>query len=127
MLTLQNFEKEINKTILGRGEKYFSSGCVNALDDNGDGIWTAEVEGTETYTVEIVLKNENNVVDYDCDCPYDGDICKHVVAVLFTLRDTKKNTAGHSKKSQSNRSLFDSLLKVGALLTIWELLGYLKK
>jgi len=51
--------------------------------------WTAEVEGSDLYSVEIEL-NDNEIVSWECDCPYDyGDICKHIVALLLYIKDNK--------------------------------------
>ena len=49
----------------------------------------ATVLGTEDYTVEVTLEDDK-VMDYICDCPYEGDMCKHVVATLLTIRERKK-------------------------------------
>jgi hypothetical protein len=63
---------------------------VDNVEHNYPDTWTAEVEGSDLYTVEIKLNN-GEIVSWECDCPYDyGDICKHVVAVLLYIRDNKK-------------------------------------
>jgi uncharacterized protein YqeY len=62
----------------------------NVRHDNPDS-WTAEVEGSDLYSVEIKM-NGDEIVSWVCDCPYDyGDICKHVVAVLLYIKDNKDN------------------------------------
>ena len=96
--------------MLKRWEAYFQNGNVTELEVEGNGDWSATVEGSETYLVEISLKGKDEIIAYSCDCPYDGGICKHVVAALFRLRNEIANTpiklAGSTKKS-----LFENLIK----------------
>ena len=110
MLNLKNFETQVAIVILKRGEAYFQNGNVTELEDEGNGDWSATVEGSETYLVELSLKRKDEITDYSCDCPYDGGICKHVVAALFRLRNEIVNTpakpAGNTKKK-----LFQTLIK----------------
>ncbi|MBL7813595.1 MAG: DEAD/DEAH box helicase [Saprospiraceae bacterium] len=84
--SIHTFEKYVNKTILERGVKYYKRGLVYDLTDHKDGYWTAGVEGSyDDYEVEIKL-DDDIVKEWNCDCPYDGDVCKHVVATLFEIR-----------------------------------------
>ena len=53
------------------------------------GEWTATVEGTDDYNVEISMDG-NEIESWYCDCPYEGEICKHVVATLLAIRDNRK-------------------------------------
>lgn len=71
--------------ILERGRDYFDEGRVSELEYTED-RYTAFVEGTEVYEVEILL-NRGIVEDMLCDCPYaeDGNTCKHMAAVLFAV------------------------------------------
>jgi len=55
MLTLANFEAQVNSTILERGKQYYKSKAVSDLEEDEDHVWLAEVEGSETYQVEISL------------------------------------------------------------------------
>lgn len=110
MFTLAKFEKQINDTVLKRGKNYYEQGMVVELEETGDCFWQAEVEGTESYTVEITLGKNNAISDYSCTCPYDGGICKHVVAVLFTIKDEIK-IAPSDKTKANKKAVFDDLLK----------------
>ncbi len=107
-LTLENFDKLLNKTILGRGYDYYLDGAVSDVEENKD-KWTAEVMGTEIYNVTVSLKKGNEISEYFCGCPYDGHLCKHVAAVFYYLRHevkervTKPDKTG--KKSQLERLL----------------------
>jgi hypothetical protein len=93
MLTLKNFELQISSTIIHRGREYYENDAVIDLEETEKDCWHAEVIGTDTYEVEVVLFGKEKIKSYSCDCPYDGDICKHVVAVLFLLREEITNTA----------------------------------
>lgn len=85
-LLLDKFEHQIDGTILKRGLNYFKQGCVTDLDELGEGNYEISVEGSDTYIVNLSLKR-NVVIAFDCDCPYGGMVCKHVVAALFYLRE----------------------------------------
>ena len=69
--------------ILERGRICFEEGRVSDLERTEDG-YTATVEGTEEYEVEILMEGDA-IEDMLCDCPYaeDGNTCKHMAAVLF--------------------------------------------
>ena len=100
MITLDNFEHLVPFKIWQRGMDYYEDGAVSALEETSPDKWTATVEGTECYTVEVSL-NGDEVEAWECDCPYDmGDICKHIVAVVMAIRDEKEkgNKSAFSKR-----------------------------
>ena len=68
-----------------RGRIYFDEGRVSDLERTEDG-YTAFVDGTEEYGVEILLDGDS-IEDMLCDCPHaeDGNYCKHMAAVLFAI------------------------------------------
>lgn len=88
MMTLSNFENFVPPHIWMRGEEYFESGAVTELEETEPGEWMAQVEGTKNYEVEVSIEGKE-IVYWDCDCPYDGDICKHIVAVILAIRENK--------------------------------------
>jgi len=88
MMTLSNFENFVPPHIWMRGEEYFESGAVTELEETESGKWIAQVEGTKDYEVEVSIEGKE-IVYWDCDCPYDGDICKHIVAVILAIRENK--------------------------------------
>jgi len=108
MITLKNFESQIGAPILQRGESYYKSGSVTSLELIGEDTWYAEVEGSDDYDVEITLKG-NKISNYSCNCPYDAGICKHIVAVLFCLKDENK-TEVKKKEGNSKIAVFETLL-----------------
>lgn len=70
-MNLNNFEYHIDKKILARGYDYYQNDCVISVEQTDENIFEAEVEGTETYTVEVELDNNDTILDTQCDCPYD--------------------------------------------------------
>ncbi len=117
-LSLDNFEQQIDGTILERGLDYFKKGYVTDVEDLGGGDYEATVEGSDAYTVHLHIKGDK-VTEYDCDCPYDwGSVCKHIVAVLFYLRKdlldmdslTKVKTRPKEKKESETQQM-EKILK----------------
>ncbi len=86
-LTLDNFETLIEPKILQRGADYFRTGSVIKIQKVADDEFSAWVMGSRDYNVLVKL-NDSQVVNYECDCPYDwGDICKHIAAVLYHFKN----------------------------------------
>ena len=101
-IPLSKFESVIESVIVNRGKEYFYNEAVRGFKKLKDGEWVALVEGTEVYKVRISQKG-NNIHDYSCSCPYDmGPICKHVVAVLFAVRESQKNSSKIQKRQKVN-------------------------
>ena len=38
--------------------------------------------------MEISLEGKK-IIHWSCDCPYEGDICKHVVATVLAIRNNR--------------------------------------
>ncbi len=78
-----------------------------SIKETDENIYEAEVEGTELYLVDVELDGDANIIDTQCDCPYDmGEYCKHQVAVLLALRDMKEEQP--KKDSDGLKSKIDS-------------------
>lgn len=92
MMTLDNFESYVPYKIWQRGEEYYESGAVTELEKLSDGEWSATVEGTDEYEVEISVE-DGIVTSWYCDCPYEGEVCKHVVATMLTIRSQHKKAS----------------------------------
>lgn len=81
-----------------RGENY--RGNVKNLTKRGN-CYTALVQGSELYSVEIIDNKDEPEVT--CDCPYDGGgICKHLVAVGLEIID---NNFEEAKPIDLNKDL----------------------
>lgn len=88
-MTLFDFESYVPSKILARGEAYYITDAIKDIEETATDAWKATVIGSEAYTVSISLKGEE-IASWHCSCPYDGDLCKHVVATLLTIRNQKK-------------------------------------
>ncbi len=87
-LTLENFKQEIDATILQRGRQYYRAEQVIDLEEADDGMWSAQVEGTYVYEIEIEQGTQGELTCM-CTCPYDwGPVCKHIAAVLYAIEET---------------------------------------
>lgn len=81
-ISLSSFEQAIDEVILNRGLNYFTKGAVKEFAESSAGEFIARVYGSDVYTIHLTIKNDK-IVYQDCSCPYDGEVCKHVVAVIF--------------------------------------------
>ncbi|MCB0544122.1 MAG: SWIM zinc finger family protein [Saprospiraceae bacterium] len=112
--TLHNFESNIPAKILRRGQDYFEAGAVTSLEPAGKGEWLAMVEGSADYEVSLRMSGDR-VREAECDCPYDGGVCKHVVAVLYALRQQGTSPAPKKQRKKTGKTHFEEvLLKVDA-------------
>nr|WP_321379181.1 SWIM zinc finger family protein [uncultured Bacteroides sp.] len=89
MMTLSEFEEFVPPTIFMRGIDYYNDNAVKNLKETSTGEWKATVEGTKEYSVRISLDG-NKISSWFCNCPYDGDICKHIVAVMYAIRKERR-------------------------------------
>jgi hypothetical protein len=78
--------------VFARGQTYASGDSVQDAElsfseDEKTVTLQATVEGTQPYSVEVVV-TEDDAVEGDCDCPHaqDGYFCKHQVALALVLR-----------------------------------------
>lgn len=104
--TLYNLEQRVPAKIFERGKKYYKSGRVSHLNEWTTGHWDAKVEGSTTeYSVSAEL-DEDNVVDWECDCLYDDtNMCKHVVALLLTIKSQQKGPITRPTVTKEQRLL----------------------
>lgn len=105
-LSFNEFEQQVNKTILQRGCDYFTHDHVVRVKRLCEGEFELSVIGTERYTVYLRFWGDA-VMDHDCSCPYAwGPVCKHVVASLFYLRENGLYSAPPlSKEMKGDRSV----------------------
>lgn len=87
-MNINNFQKYINQTILGRGYDYYMDGRVDEEYVRKGNTYIFLVEGSEMYEVSVELDESGEIIHAECDCPYDlGPICKHEAAVFFQLAE----------------------------------------
>ncbi|MCR5756625.1 MAG: DEAD/DEAH box helicase [Selenomonas sp.] len=91
-------------TVYKRGLNYYRAGEVEDLTPLNENKtrWSAVVQGSEPYDVEVRLdKSGNNVENYSCTCPAAAQYlgaCKHVVATLMTIQDAQELSSPESLK-----------------------------
>lgn len=128
------FHEQISSVILQRGREYFENGHVKKMQEQYDtsGItYLAAVKGKkETYHVSVQLDpSGETIIAHECSCLFDGETCKHQVAVLFSILEgpapeqkEQKARAGRGKPEKENPAE-----KILALLTVDDLRSYLKE
>lgn len=86
-IPLEKFDEHISGKILDRGLSLYYGSFVRDPTILSPAKYEFVVEGGDDYTVYIHLE-DNEIVDYACNCPYDyGPICKHIAAALYYLDD----------------------------------------
>ena len=101
-IPLDDFEKVIGGRVLERGKKYFEDGAVDEPVELEPGLYEATVQGSEDYTVRV-RATDDAITEYDCDCPYDGGICKHVVALIHQMREEDLFTGSGTEVTGTKR------------------------
>ena len=98
-MRIDDFENQIDPTILSRGQAYYEEGAVVELEQVRQGLYEATVAGSDDYIVEVEIR-KGEVKALECDCPYDyGPVCKHEVAVLYAIREIcEESEEGESGK-----------------------------
>jgi hypothetical protein len=111
-LTAAAVEEFAGKTIYKRGLDYYRSGNVyNAVFDAESGRLEAAVYGNYgDYTVEI-SSTGRSALNADCDCPYEGYPCKHVVAVLLLFIDKRKALLARSTAAKQTKVQLEERLQ----------------
>lgn len=109
-MNINTFESQFSKVIVQRGYDYYMNHHVIDIMQIDNSNWQAEVEGTEPYTVNIIIKANGDITDATCDCPYDDD-CKHIAAVLYAIQEQFNNSPiSVSKSSKAQKSTLQQLL-----------------
>lgn len=104
--------KLISEEILEKGRKIRRKGQILELQRKEDRI-EALVKGSyhPYYEVKIKVKGQE-IVDWECTCPYEGEVCKHATAVIleaFSLEDKDKKGKKRKSKIQLAEEIVDRL------------------
>ncbi len=92
-----------SSAILARGLDYYERGQIKSMNVKENNI-SAKVHGSYgTYDVEISI--ENGRIHADCDCPYDGYGCKHIVAVLYKWLEDKNKKSNKKTAKTGNKEV----------------------
>lgn len=81
--------------IIERGKRYYRTGKVRSLDVKAGKIIAKVIGNYGNYTVRISVDGDE--IDGNCNCPYDGYGCKHIVAVLYKWISSNSNAHHDSK------------------------------
>lgn len=107
-MNISNFKEQVPLVMLARGLNYFKNGIVASITQVSDGRWLAQLSGNYgDYDVDIEMDENGDISDYFCNCPYDGAICKHVVAVLFSIEKEQ----GKGETNTAKKDSWQELLK----------------
>jgi uncharacterized Zn finger protein len=117
-MNINNFETYINKTIVDRGYSYYIEGNVVEAFGQGENEYIFHIEGSDEYEVLVEIGDNGDILNSDCDCPYDfGPVCKHEVAAYFQLNEmlnqvmTNDNKMNKSSKRTTIQEILNKLSK----------------
>ncbi|MCI5218476.1 MAG: hypothetical protein D3914_04625 [Candidatus Electrothrix sp. LOE2] len=109
--TEASIQQFAGSTIFGRGYGYYKDDMVMSLEYDGDSdIIDAQVAGSNT-DYEVQVRGTKHGIDADCDCPYEGWPCKHVVAVLLTFLHQKKKYLDANRTRKKTASSLASKIR----------------
>lgn len=93
MLPFPNFEQVIDTKITTSGYRYYAYGHITDIQLKDFGEWVAKVKGSQSYDVDLRIGN-GYVEHFKCDCSDGclGEVCKHVVAVLYHIKEGRLQT-----------------------------------
>ncbi|HBP37926.1 MAG TPA: helicase [Clostridiales bacterium] len=108
-------ERTTNGPTYMKGRQYYRQGQVRHLTyDQEKGIILAQVEGTRTYSVRIILNGKGELHDATCTCSafaaYWG-LCRHIAATLLYCVDAFGQQKTHILSAESTASRTDSAAK----------------
>jgi tetratricopeptide (TPR) repeat protein len=107
-INLLQLKRLATKRSFARGEAYFKDGRVHSLA-NYEGMSTAIVSGQHDYCV--TLRSTEREIDYSCDCPvgFEGEFCKHLVAVGLALLEPDLESKGKPGRKRKRAASEDDL------------------
>jgi len=108
-MEIEDLLKKVPVKIFNRGKEILEEKKISEIERKEDTV-RAYVQGTYSseYLVKIRLRGKE-VVNWSCTCPYDGDICKHVVAVLLKIARTE-NLKVERKKRKTRDELAEEIV-----------------
>ncbi|HLS71061.1 MAG TPA: hypothetical protein VK027_05315 [Chitinophagaceae bacterium] len=88
--------------IIDRGLDYYERGLVSNLNIREDSI-VASVYGSRVYDVRLKIK-DGKIHHMKCNCPhaFDGNNCKHMVAVLYCADGEIPHDKDHLRKNDKS-------------------------
>jgi len=97
-INLRNFQSNyFAMGIASRGLDVYKSNKIKDFKEIEEGHYTAKVEGTKVYDIEVYIDKDSMIISASCDCPYCEDMkrawddsvyrCKHTAAVFYKIRN----------------------------------------
>lgn len=106
----RNIEEIAGSAILERGIGYFQGGRVRRIWLEGDMICASVIGSSyQDYTTKVWCTEEG--LEWKCNCPYEGECCKHVVAVLYQFISHKEKLLNDLKEETQKITQIGTLLK----------------
>lgn len=103
-ISICNFDEIVSEVILMRGMDYYESGNIISLDVFDNEI-SAVVAGYDDYEVKIIINEKGQITYHYCNCLYEGEYCKHEVAVMYALREYFKTNSQNIGKKEGLKEL----------------------
>lgn len=106
------FNDDINEIfrypIVQRGKKYYEEDKIEFLEKI-DNRYFAIVEGTEKYIVIVKYDEKEKKTQVYCSCPCEF-YCKHICAVILTIRDNKFKRFYKIMYKNPNKNLLERIM-----------------
>ena len=83
-LTITNFEQYFSYYMLLKGRDYFENYIVSFFEESTN-HYVANIKGSYLYITEVELGDDGEIISSDCSCPYDGNVCKHQIALFYKV------------------------------------------
>jgi len=104
-MCFSEFIMNADPVIRARGKEYFLSGQVHNLEHPNSKTWVAKITGSRVYKAQISIDGDE-VDDWYCSCPYDGPVCKHIIAMSYEiLADASQDKPAPAKADNSQQQL----------------------
>jgi len=107
-----SFLQEVPPEIIERAKQILRKDGIITLQIK-DNFIEASVKGNYLPFYQIKIKTDGEEIEgWYCDCPYDGEVCKHVVAVIlktFLGEETSKNIRKRKTKTELAEEILEKL------------------
>ena len=104
-MTIQNFDKFVDKTLVKQGREVFEKAKVSSIEELEDGLWVATVTHKDSYELEVLL-HKNTIKETSCSCEHKKKgVCSHMVAFFFAIDTKKQQEAIKEKKGTKGKKV----------------------
>ena len=122
-MDIRSFEKQLDESLLTKGNAYYRRGKVRKLIYTPKGNVSAVVHGSYNYSVEMHIDNRTGTISWaNCSCPaFIQGVCKHCVAVLYACRskfaemDRKNKSSLAVERLIKNGQAYEGAPKTGVI------------